>query len=108
MTLVVALAGGHGNGLIAWARGNLGSLDPERWDWKKAGVTLVCALLVWAFAVATGHTVEDVGGALLLDENGWAVMALVYVANNVVATGIKWWTTGDPRPAAPPAGGGSA
>jgi len=106
VTLAVALAGGHGWGIANWARTKLGP-NPEEWDWRQAGVMFLCALGVWGFAVLTGHTVADVGDILARPENAGFVAVLVMGADFVVTAGIKWWTTGDPRPAAPSTGGSS-
>lgn len=103
VTLAVALAGGHGWGLVNWARTKLGD-NPEKWDWQQAGIMFVCALAVWGFAVLTGHTVGEVGTVLQQPENAGFVTVLVIGADRFVnlvlmKAGKGPWAPEAPKPA---------
>lgn len=100
VTLAIALAGGHGWGIVNWMRTNLGD-NPEKWDWQQAGIMFVCALGVWGFAVFTGHTVQDVGVALAQPQNVMFVVALTAGADWVVNFALKVLKVGPWAPVPP-------
>jgi len=97
VTLAVILAGGHGFGLLRFASTQWGP-RPESWEWRKVARTAIVALVLWALALWSGHTVEDVAAQT---DQAFGLGFLVVIADQVVNAAIKWWTTGDPRPTAP-------
>ena len=109
-TLAVALAGGHGWGLANWWKANINAgvmTPPQDWNWRKAEVMFVSALIVWGFAVFTGHTVSDVNAILTQPQNAGFVAGMTWAVDFVLSAAIKWLKTrttkNSPSPVAPPA-----
>ena len=109
-TLAVALAGGHGWGIANWWKANINSgvmTPPQNWNWRKVEVMFLSALIVWGFAILTGHTVADVGLVLQQPQNAGFVVGLTWATDFVISAAIKWLKARSakklPSPVAPPA-----